>query len=155
MPIPQVPESLAQRVIDGTVIPWEVVPSIKVHELVKNHTEIPGSPTLYSATFLLVMNKPKYEGLPADLKKVLDANSGTPAATMAGTACDEAAIPAMEMAKKRGNTIYTLTEDEAARWRQKTQPVIDAWLAQTKERGIDGAKLLEETRALVSKHDKA
>ena len=42
MPIPQVPESLAQRVIDGCVIPWEVVPSIKVQELVKFHTEIPG-----------------------------------------------------------------------------------------------------------------
>ncbi len=68
MPIPQVPESLAQRVIDGTVVPWEVVPSIKVQELVKNHTEIPGSPTLYIATFVLAMNKAKYEGLPADLK---------------------------------------------------------------------------------------
>ena len=61
----------------------------------------------------------------------------------------------MEAEKKRGNTIYTLSEDEAARWRQKTQPVIDAWLAQTKERGIDGAKLLEEMRALVSKYDQA
>lgn len=30
MPIPQVPESLAQRVIDGCVIPWEVVPAVKV-----------------------------------------------------------------------------------------------------------------------------
>ena len=40
MPIPQVPESLAQRVIDGCVVPWEVVPAIKLHELVKIHTEI-------------------------------------------------------------------------------------------------------------------
>ena len=52
MPIPQVPESLAQSVIDGCVVPWEVVPAIKVHELVKFHTEIPGSPTLYTATLL-------------------------------------------------------------------------------------------------------
>ena len=50
MPIPQVPESLAQRVIDGCVVPWEVVPAIKLHELVKFHTEIPGSPTLYTAS---------------------------------------------------------------------------------------------------------
>ncbi len=35
MPIPQVPESLAQNVIDGCVVPWEVVPAIKVHELVE------------------------------------------------------------------------------------------------------------------------
>ena len=70
MPIPQVPESLAQKVIDGCVVPWEVVPAIKVHELVKYHTEIPGSPTLYTTTFFLAMNKAKYEGLPADLKAI-------------------------------------------------------------------------------------
>ena len=49
MPIPQMPESLAQHVIDGAVVPWEVVPTIKVQELVKFHAEIPGSPTLYTA----------------------------------------------------------------------------------------------------------
>ena len=76
MPIPQLPEALAQKVLDGCVMPWEVVPAVKVHELVKFHTEIPGSPTLYTATFILAMNKPKYESLPADLKKVIDDNSG-------------------------------------------------------------------------------
>lgn len=40
MPIPQVPESLAQKVIDGCVVPWEVVPAIKVQELLKYHTGI-------------------------------------------------------------------------------------------------------------------
>jgi TRAP-type transport system periplasmic protein len=118
MPIPQVPESLAQRVIDGTVIPWEVVPSIKVHELVKNHTEIPGSPTLYTATFILAMNKAKYEGLPADLKQVVDANSGMAAATMAGKVWDEQADVVSALVKGRGNTFITITEDEKARWPQ-------------------------------------
>ncbi len=62
MPVPQVPESLAQKVIDGAVIPWEVVPAVKVHELVKFHTEIPGAPTLYTATFFLAMNRARYDG---------------------------------------------------------------------------------------------
>jgi TRAP-type C4-dicarboxylate transport system substrate-binding protein len=42
-------ESLAQNVIDGAVVPMGVVPAIKLQELVKFHTEIPGSPTLYTA----------------------------------------------------------------------------------------------------------
>jgi TRAP-type C4-dicarboxylate transport system substrate-binding protein len=155
MPIPQVPESLAQRVIDGTVIPWEVVPSIKVHELVTNHTEIPGSPTLYTATFILAMNKPKYESLPADLKKVIDANSGQVAAAMAGKVWDEQAVVVSEMVKKRGNTIITLTEDEAARWRKATDPVVENWLKTTKDRGLDGQKLLDAARAAIKKHENA
>jgi TRAP-type C4-dicarboxylate transport system substrate-binding protein len=155
MPIPQVPESLAQRVIDGTVVPWEVVPSIKVHELVKNHTEIPGSPTLYTATFILAMNKPKYESLPADLKEVLDKNSGLAAATMAGKIWDEQAIVVSEMVKARGNTIITLSEEEKARWQKATEPVVEHWLKTTKERGLDGQKLLEAARAAIQKHENA
>ena len=30
MPIPQLPEALAQKALDGCVIPWEVVPAVKV-----------------------------------------------------------------------------------------------------------------------------
>jgi TRAP-type C4-dicarboxylate transport system substrate-binding protein len=155
MPIPQVPESLAQRVIDGTVVPWEVVPSIKVHELVRNHTEIPGSPTLYTATFILAMNKAKYEGLPDDLKKVIDANSGQAAATAAGKVWDEQADVVSAMVKARGNTIIVLAEEEKERWRKATEPVIENWLKTVKERGLDGQKLLDAARAAIKKHETA
>lgn len=151
MPIPQVPESLAQRVIDGCVVPWEVVPAVKVHELVKFHTEIPGSPTLYTTTFFLAMNRAKYEGLPADLKKVLDANSGMTFAAMAGKMWDDAGAAVFEMVKARGNTITTITEEEKAKWVKTTEPVIEAWTKQAK----DGAKLLAAARALLTKHEKA
>ena len=43
----------------------------RVQELVRNHTEIPGSPTFYTATFALAMNKSRYEALPADLKAAI------------------------------------------------------------------------------------
>jgi TRAP-type C4-dicarboxylate transport system substrate-binding protein len=155
MPIPQVPESLAQRVIDGTVVPWEVVPSIKVHELVKNHTDIPGSPTLYTATFILAMNKAKYEGLPDDLKKVVDANSGQAAATAAGRVWDEQADVVSAMVKARGNTIIVLAEEEKERWRKATEPVIENWLKTVKERGLDGQKLLDAARGAIKKHEAA
>jgi TRAP-type transport system periplasmic protein len=154
MPVPQVPESLAQRVIDGAVIPWEVVPALKVHELVKFHTEIPGSPTLYTASFTLAMNKPKYESLPAELKAAVDKNSGQVAAEAAGRMWDEQAVVVSDMVKKRGNTITTLTDDEAKRWQQTTRPVIDAWIASVKDKGLDGTKLVETFRGLVAKYDK-
>jgi TRAP-type C4-dicarboxylate transport system substrate-binding protein len=155
MPIPQVPESLAQHVIDGAVVPWEVVPSIKVQELVRNHTEIPGSPTFYTSTFVLAMNKPKYESLPADLKQVLDKLSGQEAAAMAGQVWDEQAIVVSEMVKKRGNTIITLPEEEVVRWRKATNPVIDSWLSSMKDKNLDGAKLLDSARTLLEKYEKS
>ena len=155
MPVPQVPESLAQRVIDGAVIPWEVVPAVKVHELVKFHTEIPGSPTLYTATFFLAMNKAKYDGMPADLQAVIDRNSGMAFADLAGAMWDNEAKTVRDMVAKRGNTITILAEDEKARWVKATEPVQAAWIEQMKARNIDGGKLIETARALVAKYDKA
>ena len=35
MPLPQFPDALSKGTIDGCVIPWEVAPSVKVHELTK------------------------------------------------------------------------------------------------------------------------
>jgi TRAP-type C4-dicarboxylate transport system substrate-binding protein len=154
MPIPQLPEALAQKALDGCVIPWEVVPAVKVHELVKFHTEIPGTPTLYTATFILAMNKAKYEGLPADLKKVIDDNSGQAFAMLAGNMWDDQAKVVEDMVKKRGNTISAISAEEAARWRKATEPVTEAWIKQVKDKGIDGAKLIETARGLIAKYEK-
>ena len=53
MPVPQVGEALSKGVIDGAVIPWEVVPSDKVQELTKFHIETdPARPAFYTSTFI-------------------------------------------------------------------------------------------------------
>ena len=72
-----IPDALSKGTIDGCVIPWEVVPSVKVQELTKYHAEFdPAGGALYTTTFVMAMNKAKYNSLPPDLKKVIDANSG-------------------------------------------------------------------------------
>ena len=152
MPVPQIPEALSQGVIDGAVVPWEVVPALRLQEMVKNHTEVPGSPTLYITTFILAMNPAKYASLPEELRKVLDANSGQAAATMAAVPWDERGPVVEEMVRKRGNQITVISEAEKARWVQATQPVIDTWLAQARERGLDAPALLADARALVAKY---
>ena len=39
MPVPGVTDAVSKGVIDGYLLPWEVIPSIKAHEVVKFHTE--------------------------------------------------------------------------------------------------------------------
>jgi TRAP-type C4-dicarboxylate transport system substrate-binding protein len=151
LPIPQVPEAMSQGVIDGAVVPWEVVPSIRIHEMVRNHVGIPGTPTLYSASFILAMNKARYDGLAPDLKRVLDANSGLVAAEMAAKVWDEQGPVVEAMVRRRGNSITEITEAEKARWVATTAPVTTAWIAAMRERNIDGGTLVEETRAAVAR----
>jgi TRAP-type C4-dicarboxylate transport system substrate-binding protein len=152
MPIPQVPEAMAQKVIDGAVIPWEVVPALKMQEMVKFHTEIPGSPTLYVATFVLAMNRAKYDALPADLKAVIDRNSGQVAAEMAGKVWDEQSVIVSNMVRQRGNTITVIDAAEAAKWRELTKPVVDGWIKTANERGLNGPKLLESAQAALARY---
>jgi TRAP-type C4-dicarboxylate transport system substrate-binding protein len=151
LPVPQVPEAMSQGVIDGAVVPWEVVPSIRLHEMARHHTAIPGTPTLYTATFVLAMNKARYEGLAPDLRRVLDANSGEAAAVMASRVWDEEGPKVEEMVRRRGNSIIEITAEEKARWQAATAPVVQAWIGQMRERNIDGGALVEEARALVAR----
>ncbi len=150
LPVPQIPEALAQGVIDGAVVPWEVVPSIRLHETLRNHTEFEGSPTFYIATFVLAMNKAKYDGMAPDLRAILDANSGMVAARMAARPWDEEGPKVEEMVRRRGNAIITLSPEETARFRRTTEPVVTNWIAAMRERNINGAALLEEAKALVA-----
>jgi TRAP-type transport system periplasmic protein len=152
MPVPQVPESLAQRVIDGAVIPWEVVPAVKVHELTKFHLEIKGSPTLYTASFFLAMNNAKYASLPADLKAVIDKNSGMTFAERAGKMWDAEAATVRALVAQRGNTITQLDDAEKQRWIKACEPVQAAWIEQMKGKNLDGAKMIADAKALVAKY---
>lgn len=149
MPVPAVPEAMSKGVIDATILPWEVTASIKSSELVKNHTEFPGAP-LYTATFILAMNKDTYEALPDDLKKVIDDNSGLEFSAQAGRISQEADAPARQIAVDLGNNIIELTPEQIAVWKEGAQPTIDTWVKEMSEKGIDGQALLDEARAAIA-----
>ncbi|MEX0343365.1 MAG: TRAP transporter substrate-binding protein [Rhizobiaceae bacterium] len=151
MPVPAVAEALSKGVITATTIPWEVTTALKVPELVKNHTEF-SNKALYTLTFVLAINKAKYDSLPDDLKKIVDDNSGLELSVFAGTTQAAADGPAREKAVAAGNNIITLSDEEVAKWRDAAQPVYDEWLADMKSKGIDGDKLLSEAQALIAKY---
>jgi len=154
MPVPAVTDALSKGTIDGTTIPWEVTPSLKVTELVKNHTTFAGKQGLYTQTFAFSMNKAAYEKLPPDLKKVIDNNSGITAAAMFGKAMDEGDKAGRAIAEKAGNNIVALEAAETQRWRRTAATVETDWINEMKGKGIDGAKLVSEARALIDKHSK-
>ena len=153
MPVPAVPEALSKGVIDATTIPWEVTAALKVPELVSNHTEFTGK-ALYNVTFVLAMNKAKYESLPDDLKKAIDDNSGEEFSVFAGTTQASADGPSREAAVSRGNNVITLTAEESAKWQAAAEPVYADWIAEMKEKGIDGEALIAEAKELIAKYEK-
>jgi hypothetical protein len=59
------------------------------------------------------------------------------------------------MVRARGNAITTISEAEKARWEKATESVAPAWVAQMRERNIDGNALIAAAKALVAKHERA
>lgn len=152
MPVPEVPEALAKKVIDGALLPYEVTQSLRVHELTDSHTEIQGDRGLYTAVFLLAMNRQTYDLLAEDLKRVIDSNSGIALAQQVGRAWDEAERAGRQTAEALGNTVYTIEGAELERWKMATAPAIEAWIETMNQHGKDGQALLDDAQALVQKY---
>lgn len=107
-------ESLARGVIDGALIPWEVVPATKAHELTRFHLEPGGAQTLTTATSVFLMNRKKYESLPAELRQVIDDNSGRETSAWVSGQFKGADVDGRAAALAHGNAVTRLDEDELA-----------------------------------------
>ncbi|HYE94390.1 MAG TPA: TRAP transporter substrate-binding protein [Terriglobales bacterium] len=154
-PVPEVPQMLSKGVIDGALLPYEIANPLKVHELVKHHSEFAGPmPRIGTTVFLFGMNKAKYESLPADLKKVIDANSGRNIAEMAGVNWDNIEKPGKEAAQKAGNNFPMMPVSEVDRVRAAVKPEIDKFLKELSAAGFDANALYADAQALLAKYAK-
>ncbi len=155
MPVPAVPDAISKGTIDGFLLPWEIFPSLKLQELTKFHGETdPSRPALYSAVFVLAMNQAKYDGLPADLKAVIDKNSGRAVSQQIGKVWDESQAAGRKAAADRGNTIYTIPASELDNWAKVSAGLYDEWIADMDKRGNNGKAMLQEARDLIAKYRK-
>lgn len=151
MPSGQLPFALARHVVDGCILPWDMVPALNLDDLLKSHTDFADN-ALSTTTAVLAMNKTSYEKLPPDLKEVIDDNSGQTAAGMVGTMWDLKAKAVTDVVRQNGDLVVTLDADAVARWRKAIQPVIDAWRKTMKVRKADADSLLASARDLSTKY---
>ncbi|MEI6026303.1 MAG: TRAP transporter substrate-binding protein [Betaproteobacteria bacterium] len=153
MPLPAITDALSKGTIDACAIPWEVVPSIKVHELTKFHSEFDNTGgALYTTTFVMAMNTAKYNSLAPDLKRVIDANSGMAASAWLGKTQQSNDPAGRKTAVDRGNTIYQFTAAQREEFVKLSSNVDDEWVADMDKRGFKGAQLLSTAKALIAKH---
>ena len=155
MPVPAVPDALSKGVIDGAVIPYEVAPGIKIDELAKFTAETDRSANaLYTSVFVVPMNKAKYESLPADLKKVIDKNSGRELSAFLGKTQAGADGPGKEKLIAGGHTVTVIPKSELENWKKASDSLDDEWVEDMNKRGFDGKKLLSEAHALIKQYTK-
>ena len=148
MPVPQVYEALARGVVEGAMVPWTIMRPFRLHEVTRHHTEV----GLGCTPFVLAMNKARYDGLPPDIRRLLDDSTGMALARRLGRIWQQDEDAGRELAKQRGHPVIPLPGKERARWRTATVPVVDAWVQKVDAMGHDGRALLAEARRLIASY---
>lgn len=149
MPVPAFPEALSKGVVDGGVITWEMSPSLKLDELTDSHTDVAGEKSLYNLYFIWAMNKQVYEGLPEDLRAVIDANSGFETSAWAGRAHDIGDATGKELMAEAGNEIAEINAEETAKIQALGEEVVADWIRDMTAKGFDAETLIEDARSAV------
>ncbi len=153
MPVPEVAPSLSKGVIDGMVVPWEIMPSFKLHELTKAHTVASGDRGLYTTPFLFLMNQAKYESLTDSHKKVIDDNAGLALAALAGQLWDGFEAPARQLAVEAGGEFHELSGASLDEMKAAGEVLVQQWIADANESGLDGEMLVQTARDLIRKYE--
>jgi TRAP-type C4-dicarboxylate transport system substrate-binding protein len=152
MPVPALPQALSKGVVDGALIPFEIVPPFKVHELTKCSVVGVNGSRFGTSVFLFAMNKDRYDSLPADLKAIIDANSGMAIAEQAGTLWDEIEAPGQMLQKKTGSPVKELDQAATDGFAKLSGAVTAKWVEEAGKVGIDANALVKAAKASVASH---
>lgn len=102
-----------------------------------------------NSIFVLAMNPAKYDGMPADLKKVLDANTGIEFIHI-GKVFDGTTAPGIKLARD-ANGVFDTSPAEYARWQKRASRSSRNGSAR-RPRRVNGQALYDDARALLKKH---
>ena len=132
IPPPESQDAIAKGIADGAGFPHEAGLAYDLASVAKYAIE----PPLASATFAFVMNPAKYNSLPADLRAILDKESGVAGAMSFGEAwqAQEKFARNLETTKK-GLEIITLSDADVAKMKQLAKPIIDKALDEQEKAG--------------------
>lgn len=150
MPVPDLPQALQTGNVDGALIPWEIIPPLRIQEQTQYQIEGFDRARFGTTTFQVSMNADRWNGLPEDIQAAFREASNREWWAEVGRiwrATDDFGI---NMAVEAGNTHVTLTEEETAAFEEALAPVVQRWVDEVTANGIDGAGLVEEARRMIA-----
>ncbi|CCQ74525.1 TRAP transporter substrate-binding protein [Magnetospira sp. QH-2] len=148
MPAPQSYQSMQRGVIDGVTLPWEGQLVFRLNELATKHTEVGG---LYTLAFVVTMNKDVYNSMPADLKKVIDKNSGKDWAAKAAVVFDDLDVKGRAAAEQAGHEFHVVEGGiENPAWKPILAATTKDYIDGLDGKGLAGSKVHARAMALAA-----
>jgi TRAP-type C4-dicarboxylate transport system substrate-binding protein len=143
MPMSDSYDALSRGVAQGIVCPTESLQGWKLGEVVKYTTQDYGA--AYSVTFFVVMNKAKWNSLPADVQKTIE-QVNAEWIDRTGNGWDEMDRAGNSFAAGLGNTVIPLSAEENSRWAAAVEPLFDEYVKEKSAKGLPAAEALKFAR---------
>ncbi|MBS0124991.1 TRAP transporter substrate-binding protein [Thetidibacter halocola] len=147
VPAPEAREAIANGTADAITFPWNSIYIFGIDSATKNHLDMP----FYISAQLLLINKDTYNGMPEDLRAILDDHC-TPEWSRRfseGWAANEAG-GRQKMIDSGEHTLYAPTDEEVQMWRDAAAPLLDQWRADV---GADAQAIYDSYMEALDRND--
>ena len=150
MPVPEVPSALSKKVVDATLLPWEIIPPLKLQNQIDYFIEGHDRTRLGTTTFQVSMNQARWDGLPDDIKQAFRDASGRDWWSKVAEVWRGGDDFGIKMATDAGKTHIVLGENETQAFMDALAPVQQRWIDEVNGKGLDGAGLVARAKELIS-----
>ncbi len=144
IPVSEIAENLRRGVIQGSVFVFEAIRLFGLQDELKYLTDL----KIAGPRFMVIMNRARYEGLPEDLRKVIDTHSGMGMAMGIGEGLD--GVELRLKAEYDGSADYTVIDVEPSAREEMvaaTAPATKKWIATMQKAGHDAEALLATAKS--------
>lgn len=142
MSMPDSYQAIRKGVVDGGMYPIETNKGWKMAEVVDYCTL--DYPVAYTTTFFVVMNKDKWNELPADIQKIITEVNKEWALKHA-QAWDHSDQLGKAFFESKGGKFISLDKAEGERFKQKAAPMMEEYIKNVSAKGVDGKAVLDFT----------
>lgn len=150
MPVPELPQALSRGVVDGALIPWEIIPPLRLQEQTDYQIEGAGMARLGTSVFQVSMNKGTWDSLPDEVQNAFREASNEDWLREVGELWRGTDNFGIGMATEAGNTHIVLTDDETAALLEPMGGVVDRWIDEVSDAGVDGDALVGAARNAIA-----
>ncbi len=151
MPMGETYDALSRGVVDGSMAPYEALQGWKWGEVVKYTVEDWGAS--YSTGMFVVMNKDKWNSLPADIQKIIE-QVNEEYIEKQGKTWDEIEKAGKDFTVSRGNKIISFLQDEDWKWQKAVKPLLDEYVKNMGNKGLPGDVVLKFYLQTIYKYQK-
>jgi TRAP-type C4-dicarboxylate transport system substrate-binding protein len=148
----EIPVALSKGVVDGALIPFEIIPPLKIQQQTKFQIEGPSGKRLGTTSFSVIMNEARWNGLPDDIRQIFIDASDEAWHDKIGKVWAKGEAVGIAVATKAGNEHVQLSKAEWAKFEEAVAPVVHRWIKEMSDKGIDGQALYDRAVQLVDQN---